>query len=283
MHCPSFLICAGSRLRRSRALAASGRRRCAAVASWPADGQAAPARAARRPHHAAGRRGARTRRRGAHPVQPRRRDRRHRHVRRRLRLQLRRCRRRWSCASGLALGVGPARRRARRRNTDRGVGAHDVLRRAVHQNTGIRVIHPQVDASSPLRRRRSTSPPGWAADAVSGATPAMFDTVSTRDQVQRHAPPGARRPRLPSPRRRHLGRGTPTAGRATTIVRRSRSPRTTISTSTTSRWALAYSHNWDSVCDANNSGGASLPLDRIALTSSAHCFTARPAYAAAAS
>ena len=36
---------------------------------------------------------------------------------------------------------------------------------------------------------------------------------------------------------------------------------------------LAYSHNWDSVCDNNNRAALGLPLERTPLTSSAACFT----------
>jgi hypothetical protein len=37
--------------------------------------------------------------------------------------------------------------------------------------------------------------------------------------------------------------------------------------------ALAYSHNWDDVCDNNNRAAIGLPLERTPLTSSAQCFT----------
>ena len=40
--------------------------------------------------------------------------------------------------------------------------------------------------------------------------------------------------------------------------------------------ALAYSHNFDSVCDADNAAAAGQPLNLVALTSSAGCFTNTP-------
>ena len=42
--------------------------------------------------------------------------------------------------------------------------------------------------------------------------------------------------------------------------------------------ALAYSHNFDTVCDADNTAAAGLPLDLVPLTSSAGCFTSMPGY-----
>src|SRR4030095_9391894 len=41
-----------------------------------------------------------------------------------------------------------------------------------------------------------------------------------------------------------------------------------------------YSHNWDTVCDTDNTAAAGLPLNRVALTSSAGCFTKHPGYCA---
>ncbi len=38
--------------------------------------------------------------------------------------------------------------------------------------------------------------------------------------------------------------------------------------------SLAYTHNWDSVCDANNVAAAGLPIELVPLASSATCFQA---------
>ena len=65
-----------------------------------------------------------------------------------------------------------------RRRSDRGLGTPDLFPRALDNNKGITVIHPQVDAASPLGGGLGVTA-GWEADAVSGATPALFvDTVT---------------------------------------------------------------------------------------------------------
>ncbi|HTB56254.1 MAG TPA: hypothetical protein VLC06_00175, partial [Polyangia bacterium] len=52
------------------------------------------------------------------------------------------------------------------------------FREPATDNKGITVIHPQVDAASPLGGGLGIAA-GWEADAVSGATPALFvDTVT---------------------------------------------------------------------------------------------------------
>ena len=146
------------------------------------------------------------------------------------------------------------------------------------ENKGIKVVHPQVDVSSPLGGGVGIAA-GWEADTVTGATPKVFGP-----HVGVDASPA--RPSSPISASRSHGAltydrpdagigasATPTAGRTTTGPTRCRSRRTTISTTTTSRWRCRTRHNWDSVCDANNAAAASL-LDLQALTSSQHCFTA---------
>ncbi len=165
----------------------------------------------------------------------------------------------------------PPTTRPRRRPASRS------FRSRPRQNGGIKVIHPQVDASSPLGggvgdRGRVGGRRGQRRDARRLRAARGRRRDHGRDAVQGPAPAGARRrsaTTAPTPASRPA---TPTAGSTTTDRTRCRSPRATTFTTTTSRWALSYTHNWDSVCDANNDA-ATTPLDLQPLTSSAHCFT----------
>ncbi|HVT10593.1 MAG TPA: DUF3570 domain-containing protein [Polyangia bacterium] len=145
------------------------------------------------------------------------------------------------------------------------------------ENGGIKVIHPQVDASSPLGAGVGIAA-GWAADAVTGATPAVFgphvgvDAITTATQFHdlRQQAHGA------------LSYDRPDAGIAASYAYGWEHDYRSHSLSVTTRddlydhnftLGLSYTHNWDSVCDANNAA-ATTPLDLHPLTSSEHCFTA---------
>jgi hypothetical protein len=138
------------------------------------------------------------------------------------------------------------------------------------KNSGIRVLHPQVDASAPLGSSLAVAA-GYAVDIVSGATPATFDAISaaTKFSDTRHLVHGG------------FGFQRPDGGLRFAYAYGWESDyKSNVLSATTNHdlydhnftLALAYSHNWDDVCDANNAGTAGLPLDRIALTSSAECF-----------
>ena len=100
-----------------------------------------------------------------------------------------------------------------------------------------------------LRRRRHAAP-----------RPPRSTSVSAGDQVQRHAPPGPRRLRLRARRRRH---------RVAVAYGWESDYKSLVLSGTTHHdlyehnftLALAYSHNLDSVCDADNTAAAGLPLD----------------------
>jgi hypothetical protein len=142
-------------------------------------------------------------------------------------------------------------------------------------NKGITVIHPQVDATAPIAGGLGISA-GWEADAVSGATPAVFgphtgvDAISSATSFQdfRQQAHGG------------LSYNRPDAGIGASYAygweHDYRSHSLTVNTRDdlydhNFTLAVSYTHNWDSVCDANNANAeTALQLQR--LTSSAHCF-----------
>ena len=145
-----------------------------------------------------------------------------------------------------------------------------------NKNSGVRVLHPQVDAAAPLGSSVRIAA-GYAVDIVSGATPATFDTVTSATKFSDtrnlfHASFGFEQ----------ADGGISFAG----AYGWENDYKSTVISGTTHHdlyehnftLALAYSHNFDRVCDANNAAAAGLPLERVALTSSAGCFTTNPAY-----
>jgi hypothetical protein len=143
-------------------------------------------------------------------------------------------------------------------------------------NKGITVIHPQVDVSAPIAGGLGIAA-GWEADAVSGATPAIFGPHSGVDAVTSATQFHDFRQQV------HGGfsYNRPDAGIAATYAYGWEHDYRSNSISAITHddlydhnftLALAYSHNWDSVCDNNNSQ-AETALDLRPLASSAHCFT----------
>ncbi len=143
------------------------------------------------------------------------------------------------------------------------------------QNQGIKVLHPQVDVSAPVGGGVGIAA-GWEADAVTGATPAIFGphvgvdaiTAATKFSDFRQLVHGGFSYDRPD--------GGISASYAYGWEHDYRSHSLTATTHDdfydhNFTLALAYTHNWDSVCDANNDMAAS-PLDLQPLTSSQHCF-----------
>jgi hypothetical protein len=145
-----------------------------------------------------------------------------------------------------------------------------------NKNEGVRVIHPQVDATATVSSTVNFAL-GYSADVVTGATPAIFDTVSAATKFSDN---------------RHLFHGGIGFEKADGGIAFSgaygfeRDYRSMVISGNTHHdlyehnftLALAYSHNFDSVCDNDNSSAAGLPLDRVALASSAGCFTNQMGY-----
>ena len=146
------------------------------------------------------------------------------------------------------------------------------------KNTGVRVYHPQADLSATAAEMVNIAA-GYSADVVTGATPATFDVVSaaTKFSDTRHLVHGG------------LGFLRTENGISGAVAYGWESDYKSFVLSGNTyhdlyehnfRLALAYSHNWDTVCDTDNTAAAGLPLNRVALTSSAGCFTNNPDYAA---
>jgi uncharacterized protein DUF3570 len=177
----------------------------------------------------------------------------------------------WLVAAALAL-AGPARGDS---NPTEASARLTLFREPSSQNKGITVIHPQVDATAPIGGGLGIAA-GWEADAVSGATPAVFgphtgvDAITSATEFHDN---------------RELFHGgfsyeRPDAGIGATYAYGWEHDYRSNSLSATTHddlydhnftLALAYSHNWDSVCD-NNNAAAQSPLALLPLTSSAHCF-----------
>jgi hypothetical protein len=143
-------------------------------------------------------------------------------------------------------------------------------------NEGITVVHPQVDVSAALGSSLNLAV-GYEVDIVSGATPAIFGPRSSVDTITSATKFSDIR---------HQVRGGFSYERPTSALAFSYSygwesdyRSSAISGSTRSdlldhnfTLGLAYTHNFDDVCDANNSNVGDQPLDLKPLTSSAHCF-----------
>jgi hypothetical protein len=170
-------------------------------------------------------------------------------------------------ASAWAEGDGQARVTLFRENSTR--------------NDGITVVHPQADFGGDLGSALHFSA-GYNADIVSGATPAIFApskgpdaiTSATKFTDTRHAAHAS------------FDYVSGTVGLTVGYDYATEHDYQSHAVSVGARGDLfdrnltlgmSYTHNFDSVCDANNKdqGGQELqPLERHALASSAHCFQA---------
>jgi hypothetical protein len=144
------------------------------------------------------------------------------------------------------------------------------------------VIHPQADVSAALGGAFSLTA-GYEVDIVSGATPALFGanatgagridaiTQATQFSDVRHQVKGG------------FDYGRPNAGVSAGYSYGWESDYKSSAVSVGTRTdmldhnftlGIAYTHNFDDVCDANNTAFEGLPLDRKALTASTNCFNA---------
>jgi hypothetical protein len=149
-----------------------------------------------------------------------------------------------------------------------------LFREPSTKNKGVTVLHPQVDAAAPIGGGLGLAA-GWEADAVSGASPAVFV-----DAVTKATPFHDFRQQV------HGGftYNRPDAGIGASYAYGWENDYRSHSLSATARddlydhnftLVLSYSHNWDSVCD-NNNDAAVTSADLHPLTSSAHCFKPDP-------
>jgi hypothetical protein len=173
----------------------------------------------------------------------------------------------------LAIGVA---RPARATNTAEAAARVTMFDEPSDKNIGVRVIHPQADVSATVASTLAIAA-GYSADVVSGATPATFDVVSmaTKFSDTRHLVHGG------------LGFEQPDGGISFAAAYGWESDYKSFVISGVTHHdlyehnftlALAYSHNFDTVCDADNTAAIGLPLERVPLTSSAGCFTTTTGY-----
>jgi hypothetical protein len=146
------------------------------------------------------------------------------------------------------------------------------------ENRGVNVVHPQVDVGSTLGPDFRLGV-GYAVDIVSGATPAVFgprtggvDVITqatkfsdVRQEV--HAALSYERPTSSVAVGYAYGWENDYRSHALTATTRSDLLDHNFTL------GLSYTHNFDSVCDANNNAVGDQPLALKALTASTHCFS----------
>lgn len=178
------------------------------------------------------------------------------------------------CATALvSLFWAPGARAAGTDQTEAGARLTLFDEPAAH-NSGVRVVHPQADAQAALGSAASISA-GYSADAVTGATPRVYGvdtvTMATKFHDLRQSAHGG------------LSLEGPDGGIGASYTYSWEADyRSHALTATTHHdlyehnftLALAYTHNWDSVCDNNNVALANQPLALVPLSSSAQCFSA---------
>jgi hypothetical protein len=151
-----------------------------------------------------------------------------------------------------------------------------LFREPSSSNTGISVVHPQVDVGTTLGPDFRFGV-GYAVDIVSGATPAVFrvDAVSTATRFSdtRHEIHEALSYVRPT--------STWSFGYSYGWESDYRSSAVTGAASTdlldhNFTLALSYTHNFDRVCDANNADVGDQLLDLKPLTQSSQCFSNAP-------
>lgn len=143
-------------------------------------------------------------------------------------------------------------------------------------NQGVRVLHPQVDASAALAASVKLSA-GYNVDIVTGATPAVFGPRTGVDAVSGATKFSDTRQLVHG----SLGFERPDGGVSFSYAYGWESDYKTSAVSARTHHdlythnftlALAYTHNFDDVCDINNGAAAGLLLQLASLTASAGCF-----------
>lgn len=151
-----------------------------------------------------------------------------------------------------------------------------VFREPSTGNAGITVIHPQVDASGALGSTFNINA-GYEVDIVSGATPRTFapssgvDAVSGATKfsdVRQEAKGGFEFNRASSGLSAGYSYGWESDYKSQSVSASSHSDLADHNFTL----AVGYTHNFDTVCDANNSAALGQPLNLQPLASSAHCF-----------
>jgi hypothetical protein len=151
-----------------------------------------------------------------------------------------------------------------------------LFREPSTSNSGVTVVHPQVDASGALGSTFNLIA-GYEVDIVSGATPRIYrgaagiDAVSSATKfsdVRQQVKGGFDFSRATSGLSASYSYGWESDYKSHAVSASSHSDLLDHNFTL----GVAYTHNWDSVCDANNAAAGGLPLNLLPLTSSAHCF-----------
>jgi Protein of unknown function (DUF3570) len=192
-----------------------------------------------------------------------------------MRLQLRptipRARLAAGAGAALLLALTSARAAANTEATSRVT----LFREPSTSNKGVTVVHPQVDASAALSSALNFAA-GYEVDIVSGATPRTFGPSSGVDAVTTATKFSDVRQQVKA----GFDFNRPTSGMSASYSYGWESDYKSHSVSAASRSDLvdhnftlgvAYTHNFDRVCDANNAAAAEF-LDLQPLATSEHCF-----------
>ncbi len=151
-----------------------------------------------------------------------------------------------------------------------------IFREPSTGNAGITVIHPQVDASAALGSTFNINA-GYEVDIVSGATPRIFGPSSGVDavsgatkfsDVRQEVKGGFDFIRATSGLSASYSYGWESDYKSSAISAASRSDLVDHNFTL----GVGYTHNFDTVCDANNAAALGQPLNLQPLASSAHCF-----------
>jgi len=154
-----------------------------------------------------------------------------------------------------------------------------LFREPSSSNAGITVVHPQVEAKAALGTTVGINA-NYDVDIVSGATPKVFgarraatglDAVTSASKFEdiRHETRGGISFNRPvADVSVSYGYGWEKDYRSHTVTASTRSD--VLDRNLT--LGVGYTHNWDRVCDANNSAAEAQPVERKALGTSEHCF-----------
>jgi hypothetical protein len=172
----------------------------------------------------------------------------------------------------LALAAGARRADA---NTE-AASRVTIFREPSTSNSGITVIHPQVDASAALGSTFNISA-GYEVDVVSGATPRTFGPASGVEavsgatkfsDVRQEVKGGFEFNRASSGLSAGYSYGWESDYKSQAVSASSHSDLVDHNFTL----AIGYTHNFDTVCDANNAAALGQPLNLQPLAASTHCF-----------
>jgi hypothetical protein len=194
-----------------------------------------------------------------------------------VRLQLRPRRHAFAPLVLAAVGLAPAGARAANADASSRV---TLFEEPAGNHKGVRVLHPQVDATATVANSVSFAL-GYNVDIVTGATPKTFAPKTSVDAVTKATNFSDTRHQFNG----GMGLERPDGGISASYSYGFESDYRSHALSATTRndlyehnftLALAYTHNWDRVCDNNNAPAGGNLLALIPLSESTNCFTSSP-------